>query len=313
MSVAMAGIGVITNPRSRRNRKDPRLAQQLAYVMGEQGQLYAPGDLDALDQVAQHFLDREIDVLAINGGDGTVHVVLSAFVRVYGERPLPRVAILRGGTMNTVASGIGIRGRPEGLLGRLVHQYHSGRPLAVVERNLIRVGDHVGFLFGNGLVTNFLSVYYEGSEPTPWKAFGMVMRSVFSAFVNGAYIRRMIAPIRVEVEVDGQQWPHVRYLAMVAGTVNSIGFQVRPFTRVVHHPNHLEIMGLACSILRLVLLLPRVRLALPVADDEVEVELARKVVMRSERPIPYTLDGDFFPGSEELVLEVGPRIELVLS
>ncbi len=64
MSVAMAGIGVITNPRSRRNRKDPRLAQQLAYVMGEQGQLYAPGDLDALDQVAKHFLEREIDVLA---------------------------------------------------------------------------------------------------------------------------------------------------------------------------------------------------------------------------------------------------------
>ena len=63
----------------------------------------------------------------------------------------------------------------------------------------------------------------------------------------------------------------------------------------------------------MVLLLPRVRLALPVDDEEVEVDLARRIVMRSEAPIPYTLDGDLFPGSKELVLEVGPRIELGLS
>ena len=243
MLADMAGIGVITNPRSRKNRKDPRRAQQLAYVMGEKGQLYAPGDLHALDDVAKHFLEREIDVLAINGGDGTVHVVLSAFVRVYGDRPLPRIAILRGGTMNTVASGIGIRGRPESLLGRLVDRYHSGLPLAVGERNLMRVEDHVGFLFGNGFVTRFMTVYYEGTEPTPWKAVRMVMRCVFSTFVRGSYIRRMVAPTSVEVEVDGRKWPHKQYLAMVAGTVNSIGFQVRPFTRVSRHPHHIEIMG----------------------------------------------------------------------
>jgi diacylglycerol kinase (ATP) len=308
----MPGIGVITNPRSRRNRRDPRLAKHLAYVLGEEGQLYSPKDLDALESVARHFLEREVEVLAINGGDGTAHVVLSAFVHVYGETPLPKIALLRGGTMNTVATGLGIRGRPEGLLGKLVDQYHAGEPLAVVERNLLMVEDHVGFLFGNGLVTRMLAVYYGGSEPTPWKAFRLLVRAVCSTIIGGGFIKRLIAPIVVEVELDGRLLPHRNWLCLMAGTVEDIGMRFRPFTRVTRHPGCLEVMGIACTVKRLMLLLPAMRRARLMEDPEVAMELGKRLVMRSPDPIPYTIDGDSFPGNNELVIQVGPRVQLVV-
>ena len=143
----MAGIGVITNPHSRRNRRNPKLAQQLACILGEQGTLEMPHDLAALDKVARLFLEREVEVVAINGGDGTNHRVLSALLRVYGEHPLPIIAMLRGGTMNTAAHGLGITGRPQALLGQLTSLYAGGSPLPLTERNLVLVDDNAGFIF----------------------------------------------------------------------------------------------------------------------------------------------------------------------
>lgn len=130
----MSGIGVVTNPRSGKNRRNPGLVRQLAYVLGDRGELQQPGDLDDLARVAQGFRERAIDVLCINGGDGTIHKVLTALVRVYGTDPLPIVALLRGGTMNTTARNLGLRGRAEDLLGTVVSRYHAGDPLALVER-----------------------------------------------------------------------------------------------------------------------------------------------------------------------------------
>ena len=76
-----------------------------------------------------------IGLLAISGGDGTNHVTLSGFIDVYAGAALPQIALLRGGTMNTVANAIGVRrGRPEGLLARLVRAYaqRSVRPVGAM-------------------------------------------------------------------------------------------------------------------------------------------------------------------------------------
>jgi diacylglycerol kinase family enzyme len=309
----VGGIGVITNPRSRKNRKNPRLVHQLAYVLGEQGHVAAPNDLDALEDVARYFKKREIEVLAINGGDGTAHVALTAFVKVYGDTPLPKIALLRGGTMNTVATGLGIRGRPDGLLGALVRRYHLGEPFAVVERNLLRVGDHVGFLFGVGLATNFLEIYYKGQEPSPWKAFKLVMRCVFSAIIGGRFIKRITRPLEVCVEVNGKPWITQRFLALVAGTVTHVGLGLRPFLQVVRHPGQVQFMGFACTILRVAMLLPRARRGLPLEHPEVFTELGKRIVMTSEVPMAYTIDGDMYQGDKTLVMEVGPRVELIVG
>src|SRR5687767_3479206 len=120
----MSGIGVVLNPKSRKNVKDPGAADRLARQLGDHGILRQVGSIDELYRAAEDFKRLDIDVLGISGGDGTNHVTITGFINVYDGSALPQLAFLRGGTMNTVASSIGVpRGKPEGLLGRLVRNY----------------------------------------------------------------------------------------------------------------------------------------------------------------------------------------------
>ena len=304
----MGGIGVITNPRSRRNRRNPALARQLAYVLGEQGQLAAPHDFDALHRVAEHFKERQIDILAVNGGDGTTHVALTAFQKVYGDDPLPRIALLRGGTMNTMASGMGIRGRPDQLLGQLVQAYHSGAPLRTTQRNCLLVNDQVGFLFGNGLLSNFLEVYYEGSEPSPLKSARLLAQAVFSTVVGGALSRKLRRRVKLRVTVDGVPWDNDDWLTVAIGTVDNIGLQFRPFPRVVSHPGHLEILGVSGTLGDLARQLPAIRLARSLNHPGFPHQIAKSVVLEAEEPQGFMVDGDFHNTGQRLEIRPGPRL-----
>ena len=156
----MAGIGVIVNPKSRRNLRDPGAALRLARKLGDHGVLRRASSIDELYRIAEDFRRLDIDVLAISGGDGTGHVTLTGFLDVYGGAMVPQVALLRGGTMNTVANSVGVpRGGPEGLLARLVRAYarRAILPLAGVERRVMCVRPEggraqYGYLFGTSLL-----------------------------------------------------------------------------------------------------------------------------------------------------------------
>src|SRR5258706_1175340 len=104
----MTGIGVILNPKSRRNLRDPRASTRLARTLGDHGVVREARSIDELHRIAEDFKRLRIDVLGISGGDGTNHVTLTGFINVYGGMAPPPIAFLRGGTMNTLAQPHGI-------------------------------------------------------------------------------------------------------------------------------------------------------------------------------------------------------------
>ena len=121
----MSGIGIITNPHSKLNKRNPQRTALLGYILGEKGRLEVTNNLDDLGRVAREFKSKNIGILAINGGDGTICRTLTAFIQVYGNAPLPKVALLRGGTINVLANNLGIAGSPEQVLYRLVEVYSN--------------------------------------------------------------------------------------------------------------------------------------------------------------------------------------------
>src|SRR5262249_44508851 len=134
------GIGVVLNPKSRRNLRDPAASARLARALGDHGVVREARSIDELHRIAEDFKRLKIEVLGISGGDGTNHVTITGFINVYGGMALPQIAFLRGGTMNTVANSVGVsRGRPEGLLGGLIRAYaqRATQPLANVERHVM--------------------------------------------------------------------------------------------------------------------------------------------------------------------------------
>ena len=210
---------VVTNPRSRLNRKHPQLASSLAACLGAAGAVVTPPSLEALDEVAPHLAEAE--VLGIHGGDGTLHRVLTAMHRA--SLPVPPVLLLRGGTMNIVADSLGNRWDAEQALAHVV----AGGPTReeVRHRLVVDLGDDevVGFLAGGGIISRFLELYYERDAPTPMDAAALLARGAASALVGGRTARRLTRPYTGSLTLDGVPWEGRRWLAVAIGTVEQWG------------------------------------------------------------------------------------------
>lgn len=213
--------------------------------------------------------------------------------------------------MNTAARGLGITGSPEALLGKLTSLYAAAAPMPLTERNLVVVDDNAGFIFGNGLISRYLEAYYAGSEPTPAKAAWILAKAVGSALVQGPFIRHLAAPIQAEVRLDGVLWPSLPWRTIGVATVDDIGLGFRPFHQVVQHPGTLQAVGFGCPPLRFARALPTVYRGRPVDDPAVISGLGKELVIQTEGPQSYMIDGDFHQGGQRIVVRLGPRVRLV--
>lgn len=307
----MPEIGVITNPRSRANLANPRLHDRLVDALGDGGILAAPDGLDALAGTLRSWRETGVSTVAVNGGDGSLHRVVTALVRSWGADHLPTLAILPAGTMNIVASSVGVRGRPPAVLKRLV-----AGPTPTTTVWLLRVtgdGEPVyGFLFGNGIIARFLEVYYEGGDPTPAKAAWILGRGALSAMVGGRFIRRLMRPFPGSLDVDGVRQPESQWTAIAAGTVQQIGLGFKAFYLAPDHPGQLHGIGVASSVVDLARDLPNVYRGRPLARPGNRGFPATKLVIQSEEPIGFMVDGDFHTATDSLTVEVGPSIEVAL-
>ncbi len=314
----LSGIGVVYNPRSRRNLRDPKAMLRLARKLEGHGVVREAHSIDELYRIAEDFHRLEIDLLGISGGDGTNHVTLTGFIDVWGGA-LPQIAFLRGGTMNTVANSVGVRrGKPDGLLSRLIQDYaqRASRPLVDVERHVMRIGDDYGFLFGTGAVRGFIAEYYAGGEPSPAVAARVLARGIGSALVRGAMVRRMCAPFRGSVELDdGTLWEERDYFSVAAGTIDQIGLNFRPFRRYGERPGVFHMLGIHTSPMGFVADLPRIWRAEPMRPGKTHEALSTSATIRSAgEPIRYMVDGDLHEIQErELRISIGPKVRIVVG
>ncbi len=314
----MSGIGVVLNPKSRRNLRDPKAATRLAQTLGDHGVVRSAHSIDELYRIAEDFKRLDIDVLGISGGDGTNHVTLTGFINVYDGVALPEIAFLRGGTMNTIANSVGIRReRPEGLLGRLMRDYaaRATSPLNNVERHVMRIGDHYGFLFGAGVVSGYLSEYYKYDERSPLVAAKTLARALGSTLVGGPMIRRMAAPFRGTVLIDdGTEWEERDYIALTAGTIAEVGLNFRPFRRFDERPNTFHMLGIFASPMQLARELPRIWRAEALRPGRAYEATPSRAVVRSEKSeLEYMIDGDLHRIKGELSVDIGPRVKILVG
>ncbi len=313
----MQGIGIVLNPKSRRNLRNPKAATRLAHRLGDHGVVREAHSIDELHRIAEDFKRLNIQVLGISGGDGTNHVTLTGFINVYQGMALPQIALLRGGTMNTIANSVGTgAGRPEGLLARLVRAYNerATRPLENVERNVMKIGDQYGFLFGTGVMCGFLREYYRSPEPSPAVAAQTLLRGVGSALVGGETIRRMSARWRGSVSFnDGNEWGVREYFAITAGTIDHIGLNFRPYYRFKDEPGKFQMLGVHGTTMQVVRNLGRVWAAKPMQEHVAYDVLTSKAVLRSADPTQqFFIDGDLVEAPRELEVAMGPKVRIVV-
>lgn len=312
----MGGIGVIINPRSRRNLNDPRAEVRLARALGDHGVVRAARSREDLARIAEDFRKLSIDVLGISGGDGTNHVTITGFLDVYEDEPLPPIAFLRGGTMNTVANAVGVpRGRPDGLLARLIALYtdRGRRPLRWVERHVMRIGDHYGFIFGTGAVHGFIAEYNRSEERNALWAATVLARASTAVLLQTDTQVAARWQGRVHFE-DGDAFPERDYLAVAAGTVDQIGLGFRPFYRFDEQPERFHMLGIHTSALGFVRKLPAIWKAQPMGEEHTFERLARHAVLEARSGVVrYVCDGDVHEHAGPLTVRTGPRVKILVE
>ena len=309
----MPGIGVIYNPRSGRNLRDPKAARRLSVALGDHGVVREAGSIDELYRVAEDFRSLDIDVLGISGGDGTNGVTITGFLDVYQGAALPQIAFLRGGTMNTVANSVGVRRGARRICSTASSRPTSSArrsPLRDVERHVLKLrgesagprsqrsaadaapasmlapplAEKYGFVFGTGVVCGYLAEYYAGGKgkPNPVVAAKTLLRGIGSAMVGGEMIRRMAEPFRGTVELDdGTVWEERDYLSVAGGTIDQIGLNFRPFHRYGEQPGRFHILGIHTSPMGFVAQLPRIWRAAPMQPGHTFEATTTSVVIRS--------------------------------
>jgi diacylglycerol kinase (ATP) len=312
----MGGIGIVNNPRSRRNRRHPRIARRLRERLGDDGEVVDASTIEELDRAVERFRAADVDVLGINGGDGTGHVVLTAFARAWGDRPLPKLLLLRGGAMNTVAHGHGIRGGPDSILREVLIRRRHGYPLRTVERDLLRIeadggAPRYGFIFGTGVVVTFLEAYYGTGHASPLTAAVLLARATASALSSGKFAASLTRKEPLRVATDGDEWPDASYLALLAGSTPDLGFGFKVFHRCAEQPGSFHAVGVTATPLQLAFALRRIHAGRPWKRRHAQDEVARELVLEGDAP-RFTIDGDLYRAERRVRVSTGPGVEIVL-
>lgn len=300
-------LAVILNPNALGVRRAPGLGDRLRRVAGgaEIVATRTPGELAA---AARRFADDGVELVATCGGDGTNLSTLTELVRAYGRQRLPAFAILRGGTVNTIAANLGIRGRPEELLGRIVAAARNGG-VPSVGQDLIEVNGQYGFLFASLMGARFLEAYYGGLHPGVASAALLTARTMVSSLVQGRTARWLFSPAEVALTVDGEELPPEAYRLLVASTVPDVGMGFRVPWRAGREPGRFHLVASGLSTTSMALQLGRVFGGRPLHGTPHLDRLAARVDIRFGAPQSYTLDGDLFRASE-VSLATGPRLQI---
>jgi len=151
-------IGLISNPHSRRNRS------QLAAVKGIVANHpnihhHITQSADEIPLALRGFAQRGVDVLAVNGGDGTTAQVFSELLEQRPFAELPSVILLPGGTTNMNVGDVGLRGKLTGAVRRMTNWAEQGSDdVERLTRPILRAEGSVdgriacGMFFGTGTI-----------------------------------------------------------------------------------------------------------------------------------------------------------------
>ncbi len=236
----MVSVGLFTNLKSGKNMLDLKIYGQNRRLKkfrsivkdGDRGKVYATGNMqdymtDLESKVQEAYRDSP-EVIAIDGGDGTISTVLTT-INKYWQEDIPPIAIIDGGTFNVLAKRFDIKRSLKYL--QAIANSDDLNKLAVRGINMMHVyddsgNDHLSFSAGVGMPVDFLEETYKKKHLKFVRVGLMALRLIGSTLVEGDYYKRFNRKKRLNVVAQGHNGEIAKedgWLGIIAQSIETLG------------------------------------------------------------------------------------------
>jgi len=308
-------VGVIYNPRSHRNQGADFDCEVCPHV-----HIAKPGNRSALPDALAGFAQAGIDLLVINGGDGTVRDVLTCGEAIFGE-DWPVLAVLPKGKTNALTVDLGIPS--DWNLQDAIDAFDTGvrvrrRPMKV--RDLTKDGQStvLGFILGAGAFTHSIKAGQSAHKLGAFNSavvavtglWGLV-QALFATRANpwrrGSRMQIKLGTQRTPMVHSGSGDPDFRQI-LFATTLEQLPAKLQPFGRL---RTGLRLVAVDQVDRRTTAILPLV------AMGQIQSNLRERGIHPLSLPEftleiedPFIFDGEAFPAGEYWIGQ-GPALDFV--
>jgi hypothetical protein len=245
--------GVVSNPRSGANQKGLRAVQKI--LSGYPHVLHREAiTLTETRLVLEEFERNGINLVVINGGDGTIQTVLTALFYWKPFHRMPLIALLRAGTDSVIARDAGLRGGRERALTRLLGWVTEKKgPVRLVQRTIMKVEtpslSHplYGMIFGAAVIyeaSEFCHRHIHGRGVQGEWAPGLTAARYVLGVIRGESRYRRSVPMAISLDPGMDQGVELRddFLMVLVTTVERLFLGLRPFWGTENAPLHVTLI-----------------------------------------------------------------------
>jgi len=304
-----ADIRVIINPNAKKFRTGRSSIESYRNIKSNLVKIVTPSSPEELRKETEKMAKERCDYICIAGGDGTLHLTLSSIINSYKQENIPPILILKEGTMDNVARTIKLKGRGPQLLRRLVERIENNLEVEIYRRYTMQIDNKFCFLFGTGFVTNFLNLAYNGKEKgfvRNLQVASIAMREALLNIDNG----RIFSKAECEIYSDGKPLNIKSYYGLLAGTVEHIGMGFSPLSDAVVDGKFQVIIS-SLKPRTIALNINKIRTGRAINNEGYFNFHSSVIKIKQKGRFEYTMDGDIYSAENELVVKIGPSVNLV--
>jgi len=245
----MLRVGVVSNPKSGGNQKGLGAVRNILNRHPNPLHREAQTLADTV-AVLEEFERNEIDLVVINGGDGTIQTVLTAIFFCKPFRRMPLLALLCAGTDSIIARDVGIKGSRDRGLSKLLNWVNTGEgKWGIVRRPIMKVeiSSHqhplYGMIFGAAVICQAIefcrrNIHTKGlhGELAP----GLTLAKYVLGVVRKDSKYRRTAPMTIRL--DQRSCLKDDFFFFLITTVERLFLGLRPFWGIENAPLHVTLI-----------------------------------------------------------------------
>jgi len=306
--------GLVVNPLALRNSRRPRLLRLLRERFAPLGECFMIDPERNLTDVLTRWREEGIEMVAISGGDGTIHLIVDEIIRLWAGHPLPCFLFLHGGTTGFVAreTGTAAAGR---VSARLAEACAQNRPIPARYVDTLTVGERHVFCFGLGIFRTLSLEYITRGGLAGLSHILLGLRFAGSWATGGNLARRALQPLPWRIVIDSEEIPPEHFVGLFAAGLPSLKI-FRAYQAIPCPTDSFRLVGIqpagALTLLRGIR--PVISGNAGSLPSEIRLQGIRELRVEGQagERVPYMADGEYYSEPERLIATKGPRLTVLL-